>query len=136
VPLSLSQKIPLAGAVIVCTPQDVALLDAIRALNMFRQLNVPILGVIENMSHFLCPHCGGQSDIFGHGGARAAAEKQAISFLGEIPLDLQARINCDQGRLKDNFSENSAVRPYLTSICENLVAQLDVSRGPELPTLV
>ena len=86
--LTMAQRVPLAGAVIVSTPQDIALLDARKALNMFRKVDVPVLGIIENMSYFLCPHCGGRAEIFGHGGARATAAKLGVDFLGEIPLDL------------------------------------------------
>ena len=85
--LTLAQSIPLAGAVIVMTPQDVAMHIASKALAMFRQLNVPILGVLENMSSFVCPHCGTSSSIFKQGGARKASERLGIRFLGQIPLD-------------------------------------------------
>jgi len=95
--LSLSQTIPLTGAVIVSTPQDLALSVASKAIAMFRKLNVPILGVVENMSYYSCPHCGHREDIFGHGGARAAAEKMGYPFLGEIPLDANIRVQSDRG---------------------------------------
>ena len=95
--LSLSQTIPLTGAVIVSTPQDLALSVASKAIAMFRKLNVPILGVVENMSYYVCPHCGEREDIFGHGGARAAASKLGIPFLGEIPLDSKVRVQSDSG---------------------------------------
>ena len=96
--LTMAQRVPLAGAVIVSTPQDIALLDARKALNMFRKVDVPVLGIIENMSYFLCPHCGGRSEIFSHGGARATAAKFGVDFLGEIPLDLAIREQTDAGR--------------------------------------
>src|SRR5438552_757070 len=96
--LSLSQTIPLTGAVIVSTPQDLALTVASKAIAMFRKLNVPILGVVENMSYYLCPQCGHREDIFGHGGARAAAKKMEFPFLGEIPLDVRIRATSDGGR--------------------------------------
>jgi ATP-binding protein involved in chromosome partitioning len=96
--LTMAQRVPLAGAVIVSTPQDIALLDARKALNMFRKVDVPVFGIIENMSYFLCPHCGGRSEIFSHGGARATAEKFGVDFLGEIPLDLAIREQTDAGR--------------------------------------
>jgi ATP-binding protein involved in chromosome partitioning len=89
--LTLSQKVRLAGAVIVTTPQDVALADAVKAVAMFRKVDVPILGIVENMSYFACPHCGGRSEIFGHGGGRATAERLRVPFLGEIPLDPRIR---------------------------------------------
>jgi ATP-binding protein involved in chromosome partitioning len=96
--LTMAQRVPLAGAVIVSTPQDIALLDARKALNMFRKVDVPVLGIVENMSYFVCPHCGGRSEIFSHGGARATAEKFGVDFLGEIPLDLAIREQTDAGR--------------------------------------
>ena len=96
--LTMAQRVPLAGAVIVSTPQDIALLDARKAINMFRKVDVPILGVVENMSYFLCPHCGGRSEIFSHGGARQTAERFGVDFLGEIPLDLAIRQETDAGR--------------------------------------
>ncbi len=95
--LTLSQKAPLAGAIIVSTPQDLALIDARKGLAMFRKVNVPVLGIIENMSYFLCPSCGHRSDIFGHGGARAEAERLGTPFLGEIPLHMDIREKSDAG---------------------------------------
>lgn len=95
--LTLAQTVPLAGAVIVSTPQDIALLDARKGLAMFQKVDVPILGIIENMSYFQCPHCGGRSDIFSHGGAHAEADKLNIPFLGEIPLDIAVRQKSDEG---------------------------------------
>jgi ATP-binding protein involved in chromosome partitioning len=96
--LSMSQQVPLAGAVIVSTPQDIALLDARKGLNMFRKVDVPVLGIIENMSLFICPNCGHESHIFSHGGARLEAEKLGIEFLGEVPLDIEIRETSDSGR--------------------------------------
>jgi ATP-binding protein involved in chromosome partitioning len=96
--LTMSQQVPLTGAVIVSTPQDIALLDARKGLNMFRRVDVPVMGIIENMSYFICPHCQGRSDIFSHGGARAEAEKLGVEFLGEIPLDIEIRETSDGGR--------------------------------------
>jgi ATP-binding protein involved in chromosome partitioning len=97
VPLSLAQNVRLAGAVIVTTPQDVALADAIKGVAMFRKVNVPVLGIIENMSYFACPHCGARTDVFGHGGGRAEAERLGVPFLGEIPLDPAVRDAGDRG---------------------------------------
>ncbi len=96
--LTLSQAVPLAGAVIVSTPQDLALIDARKGLNMFRQVQVPVLGIIENMSYFICPSCGERSDIFGHGGAREEAQKIDTNFLGEIPLEMKIRETSDAGK--------------------------------------
>jgi ATP-binding protein involved in chromosome partitioning len=96
--LTMAQNVPLAGAVIVSTPQDLALIDARRGIAMFNQVKVPILGVVENMSYFVCPHCGGRTDVFSHGGARKEAEKLGVPFLGEAPLDVAIRVNSDDGR--------------------------------------
>lgn len=98
VALSLSQRVAVSGAVIVSTPQDIALIDAIKAINMFRKVDVPILGMIENMSHFSCPHCGGRSDIFSTGGAAREAARLGCDFLGEIPLDMTIRETSDEGK--------------------------------------
>jgi|UPI0004861E0A ATP-binding protein involved in chromosome partitioning len=95
--LTMAQSVPLSGAVIVSTPQDIALIDARKGLNMFRKVDVPVLGIIENMSYFTCPHCGGRTDIFAHGGARHEAEKMQTPFLGEIPLDIKIRETSDAG---------------------------------------
>jgi ATP-binding protein involved in chromosome partitioning len=96
--LTMAQQVPLAGAVIVSTPQDIALIDARRGLSMFEKVDVPVLGIIENMSYFLCPHCGERSEIFSHGGARREAERLGCEFLGEVPLDLVIRETSDEGR--------------------------------------
>ncbi len=95
--LTMAQQVPLKGAVIVSTPQDLALIDARRGIAMFRRVNVPVLGIVENMSTFICPHCGGRSDIFGHGGARHEAERLGVPFLGEVPLDISIREKSDAG---------------------------------------
>jgi ATP-binding protein involved in chromosome partitioning len=96
--LTMAQQVPLSGAVIVSTPQDIALLDARKGLNMFRKVDVPVLGIVENMSYFLCPHCGERSEIFGHGGARREAERLGAEFLGEVPLHITIRETSDEGR--------------------------------------
>jgi ATP-binding protein involved in chromosome partitioning len=96
--LTMAQRVPLTGAVIVSTPQDIALLDARRGINMFRRVDVPVLGIIENMSYFACPHCGERTEIFSHGGARREAVKLGVEFLGEIPLDAAIRETSDDGR--------------------------------------
>jgi ATP-binding protein involved in chromosome partitioning len=95
--LTMAQQVPLKGAVIVSTPQDLALIDARRGIAMFRRVNVPVLGIVENMSTFICPHCGERSDIFGHGGARREAERLGVAFLGEVPLDITIREKSDAG---------------------------------------
>jgi ATP-binding protein involved in chromosome partitioning len=96
--LTMAQQVALAGAVIVSTPQDIALIDARKGLAMFQKVDVPVLGIIENMSYFLCPHCGERSDIFSHGGARREAERLGTEFLGEVPLDMAIRETSDEGR--------------------------------------
>ncbi len=95
--LTLAQKARLAGAVVVSTPQDIALIDARRGVKMFGQVNVPVLGIVENMSYFSCPHCGGRTDVFGHGGAAAEAARISVPFLGEVPLLLEIRETGDAG---------------------------------------
>ena len=95
--LTLAQNVPLKGAVIISTPQDLSLIDARRGLAMFKKVNVPVLGIVENMSYFQCPHCGTRSDIFGHGGARHEAERLAVPFLGEVPLHMSIRATSDSG---------------------------------------
>src|SRR6516162_2628119 len=95
--LTMAQQVPLKGAVIVSTPQDLALIDARRGIAMFRRVNVPVLGIVENMSTFICPHCGTRSDIFGHGGARHEAERLGVPFLGEVPLAIDIREKSDAG---------------------------------------
>jgi len=95
--LTMAQRVPIAGAVIVSTPQDLSLIDAKKGLNMFRKVEVPVLGIVENMSYFLCPHCNERSDIFAHGGAAQAATQMGVDFLGEIPLDMAIRAGGDDG---------------------------------------
>lgn len=112
--LTMAQSVPLSGAVIVSTPQDIALLDAKKGLNMFRKVDVPVLGLIENMSYFCCPNCGHRTEIFGHGGARAEADRLGMPFLGEIPLDVVIRETSDGGHpivASDPASEHA--RAYL-----------------------
>ena len=95
--LTMAQQVPLRGAVIVSTPQDLALIDARRGIAMFKRVNVPVLGIVENMSTFICPKCGTRSDIFGHGGARHEAERLGVPFLGEVPLEMAIRETSDAG---------------------------------------
>ena len=134
--LTLSQLLPLTGAVVVCTPQDVALLDAVKAIAMFRKVNIPVLGMIENMSYFLCPSCGKRYDIFGSGGARKRAAELEIPFLGEVPINIQIRVNGDAGQLADNFTP-AAGAEYFEAICFNLVKNLAETHraAPPLPKL-
>lgn len=121
--LSLSQTIPLTGAVIVSTPQDMALSVASKAIAMFNKLNVPILGIVENMSYYICTHCGQREDIFGHGGARTAAGKMRLPFLGEIPLDVRIRKESDEGRpvaLDGSTAGGKAFREVAKAVVEQV----------------
>ncbi len=129
VQLTLAQKTKLAGAVIVSTPQDIALLDARKGINMFHKVNVPILGIIENMSYFLCPGCGERHDIFSTGGARLTAEKYAAPFLGDIPLDLDIRETSDGGRPIVVSKSSSAHAKAYMEIAANLVESMSVPRA-------
>jgi ATP-binding protein involved in chromosome partitioning len=134
--LTLSQLLPLAGAVVVCTPQEVALLDAVKAVAMFRKVNIPILGMVENMSGFVCPQCGKRYDIFGSGGAERKAGELGIGFLGSLPINIGIRSSGDAGRSAANFDDPN-VAPYLREICQNLVRRLPQSKAQAapLPTL-
>jgi len=136
VALSLSQLLPLTGAVIVGTPQDVALLDVVKAIQMFRKVNVEVLGMIENMSFFVCPQCGARHDIFGSGGAKKKARELHVPFLGEVPIVTELRVLADRGQIGKAF-ENEAAGPYLDSICLNLLRQLvqQHHEKPQMPTL-
>ena len=132
--LTLSQMLPLTGAVVVCTPQDVALLDAVKAIAMFRKVNIPVLGMVENMSGFICPDCGKRYDIFGSGGARRRAEELNVPFLGEVPLNMQIRVHGDAGTTDDNFGDK-IVGPYLTKLVTALVRNLAQSAAIKPPML-
>ena len=116
--ITLAQRIDFAGAIIVSTPQDIALIDAIRGVNMFQKMNIKILGIIENMSYYLCEKCGHRADIFGHDGAKNTAKKMNIDFLGEIPLHLSIRENADKGT------------PIVLSNpdCEHSLAYIDIAK--------
>ncbi len=132
--LSLSQVLPVTGSVIVCTPQQVALLDAERAISMFHTVNIPILGMVENMSGFICESCGKRYDIFGSGGARAKAEELNVPFLGEVPLNMQIRTSGDAGDMLSNFS-NPIVGPALEKIVFSLVRNLAQSAASSPPMM-
>ncbi|MFQ5462984.1 MAG: Mrp/NBP35 family ATP-binding protein [Phycisphaerae bacterium] len=119
VPLSLAQSIPLTGAIVVCTPQDVAIIDAQRAIKMYEQLNVPCLGVIENMSYYICRECGHRDELFDHGGAATAARLLGVPFLGEIPLNARIREYCDAGTPDKHFSQSP---DYVVEATDKVVA--------------
>lgn len=122
--LSVAQQLPLTGAVIVSTPQDIALIDVRKGIAMFQKVGVPILGVIENMSYFECPHCHERTDIFGHGGAKKDAERLSVTFLGQIPLDLSVRLTSDAGTPIVIQSPDSKQAGYFMEIADHLVASL------------
>ncbi len=160
VPLTLAQSLPLTGAVVVCTPQEVALIDAVRAIAMFRQLKVPILGMVENMSFFdilaylkarggpkiaQVAASGGlfenegdeRAYLFGQGGARKKAEELGVPFLGEVPLNMFLRERGDQGRIREALGAESPSRPYLLGVVEKLAAQISIQnlKSPKMPKL-
>ncbi|MDE3096675.1 MAG: Mrp/NBP35 family ATP-binding protein [Chloroflexota bacterium] len=124
--MSLAQEAPISGVVIVSTPQDVALEDAAKAVSMFDKLNVPIFGVIENMSYFACPHCGERTEIFGHGGAKAAAEDLGLEFLGELPLDLATRRAGDDGEPIVHAAPESAQAAAFLDVARQVAARCSV----------
>jgi ATP-binding protein involved in chromosome partitioning len=129
--LTMAQQVPLAGAVIVSTPQDIALLDARKGLNMFRKVDVPVLGIVENMSYFLCPNCGHQADIFGHGGARTEAARLGVEFLGEIPLHLDIRETSDSGRPIVVTRPDTEHAAAYRAIADRIWQQLSAGVGPQ-----
>jgi ATP-binding protein involved in chromosome partitioning len=133
--LTMSQQVPLAGAVIVSTPQDIALIDARKGLNMFKKVEVPILGLIENMSTFICPKCGEQSDIFGHGGARSEAQRLGVPFLGEVPLHMDIRTNSDGGTPVTASNPEGPHALIYKQIANELLSKLESVSG-ERPQIV
>ncbi|HUT48319.1 MAG TPA: Mrp/NBP35 family ATP-binding protein [Alphaproteobacteria bacterium] len=127
--LTMAQRVPLAGAIIVSTPQDIALLDARKGLNMFRKVDVPVLGIVENMSLYICPNCGHEAHIFSHGGARKEAERLGIDFLGEIPLDIEIRETSDGGRPIVTSNPGSPHAKAYRSIAEKIWVKLEAREG-------
>jgi ATP-binding protein involved in chromosome partitioning len=122
--LTLAQKASLAGAVVVSTPQDIALIDARRGVKMFEQVRVPVLGIVENMSYFACPDCGHRTNIFGHGGARAEAARIGVAFLGEVPLQLAIRETGDAGAPICASDPESDAAAAFRAIAANVLAAL------------
>jgi len=131
--LTMAQQVPLAGAVIVSTPQDLALLDARKGLAMFRKVDVPVLGIVENMSYFLCPSCGERSDIFGHGGAQAEATRLGVPFLGEVPLHMRIRETSDAGRPVVAAEPDGPHAAIFKSIAVNALQSMDSSASSRVP---
>jgi len=127
--LTLSQKVRLSGAVIVTTPQDVALADAIKGVAMFRKVGVPILGIVENMSFFQCPHCGGRSEVFGHGGGRREADRLDAPFLGEVPLDASIREGGDSGRPVASLDSGSTLKAAFLDLADKVLRELQGQSG-------
>jgi ATP-binding protein involved in chromosome partitioning len=133
--LTLAQNVALAGAVIVSTPQDLALIDARRGIAMFNKVAVPVLGIIENMSYFLCPHCGARSDIFAHGGARHEAERFGVPFLGEVPLDMSIREHSDAGRPVAAVDPDGEHAKIYRAIAAQVKAALEKGRPRAAPRI-
>ncbi len=129
VQLTLSQKADVTGAVVVSTPQDIALIDAKKALDMFKKTGTPVLGMIENMSTFICPNCEHESHIFGHGGARREAERLGVPFLGEIPLDLDIRTMSDGGTPIVAVKPKSPQAQRFREIARLLIASPEIARA-------
>ena len=134
VPLSLVQTIPITGAVVVCTPQDIALMDACRAVKMYEQLNVPCLGIVENMSYYLCPKCGHRDEVFDHGGVETAAKELGVPFLGEIPLNAQVRIFNDAGTPMRIFTDTEDyVREAIYRVVARAAGQISIKSDQQTP---
>ncbi|MBN8196293.1 Mrp/NBP35 family ATP-binding protein [Thalassospira povalilytica] len=128
--LSMAQRVPVTGAVIVSTPQDIALLDAKKGLNMFRKVNVPVFGLIENMSYYKCPECGHVDHVFDHGGARKAADELGVPFLGEIPLDLKIRLGADEGKpIVQTEADGEHAKAY-GAIAQKIATAIEERVGP------
>ncbi len=137
--LTMSQQVPLAGAIIVSTPQDLALIDARKGLNMFRRVDVPVLGIVENMSYFICPNCGERSDIFGHGGAEAEAKRIGVPFLGAVPLHMDIRAKSDAGTpivVSDPESEHAKIYRRIAEAAWNRVQEERSMGGRQAPAIV
>jgi ATP-binding protein involved in chromosome partitioning len=133
--LTLAQRVPLGGAVIVSTPQDIALIDARKGLAMFRRTHVPVLGMVENMSTFVCPHCGNETHIFGHGGARETAGKIECDFLGEVPLHLSIRETSDAGAPISATQPDSPQAKAFLAIASKIAAKLKAGTQRPAPTI-
>ena len=126
--LTLSQRVQLSGAIIVSTPQDLSLIDARKGLNMFKKVNVPILGIIENMSYFECHNCNTKHEIFGNGGAKAEAEKLGVTFLNEIPLDISLRTTSDAGNPIVHKEPNNSISKKYMEIGSKILNQIQKNR--------
>jgi ATP-binding protein involved in chromosome partitioning len=127
--LSISQLVPLTGAVIVTTPQNVALHDSKKGLSMFQKVNVPVLGIVENMSYFICSHCHERTEIFSHGGGKLAAEKLGVPFLGEIPIDPEVRVGGDSGLPVLVSHPDSPTAEAFRKIARAIAAQISIQNA-------
>jgi ATP-binding protein involved in chromosome partitioning len=126
VALSMAQSVPMAGAVVVTTPQGVSVSDVRKAVAMFRQLNIPVLGVVENMSFFVCGHCQERTDIFGNGGGRRMAEEMAIPFLGEVPIDTRVRSGGDEGKPIVAMAPEAPAAVAFADVAGKVAAQISI----------
>ncbi len=126
--LTLTQAVPLTGAVIVTTPQDVALADAKKGINMFKKVEVPVLGIVENMSYFMCPHCSERTEIFDHGGGKKASDKFKVPFLGEIPLDTKIRVGGDCGKPIVISEPESPITAAFKKLADSVISQVSDSK--------
>ena len=129
VQLTMAQQVPLSGAIIVSTPQDLALIDARKGLNMFRKTDIPVIGIIENMSFFICSKCGDRHEIFGHGGARMEAEKLGVPFLGGVPLHLDIRVNSDSGKPITATAPESVHAGIYRDLAAKAWSELEAAQG-------
>ncbi len=134
--LTLAQRVPLSGAVIISTPQDIALIDARKGLNMFRKVDVPVFGIVENMSYFLCPSCGEKSDIFGHGGAQETAKELGVDFLGEVPLHMDIRTTSDAGTPITATEPDSAHAKIYRDLAARVQEKIEAGLGASGPKIV
>lgn len=126
--LTLTQSLPLTGAIVVSTPQDVALADAKKGINMFKKVEVPVLGIVENMSYFICPHCNERTEIFDHGGGKKASKKFDVPFLGEIPLDTSIRVGGDTGKPIVISDPDSAVSQAFSQLSDLIIQQVNKTK--------
>jgi ATP-binding protein involved in chromosome partitioning len=129
VALSMAQSVPMAGAIVVTTPQGVSVSDVKKAVGMFRQLNIPVLGVVENMSYFVCGHCEERTDIFGNGGGRRMAEEMQIPFLGEVPIDTRVRAGGDEGAPIVSAAPDAPAAKAFTAVASQVAAQVSIQNA-------
>ncbi|MBL4741052.1 MAG: Mrp/NBP35 family ATP-binding protein, partial [Sneathiella sp.] len=134
--LTIAQKVPVTGAVIISTPQDIALIDARKGLNMFKKTDIPVFGIIENMSYFHCPSCGERSDIFGHGGAKETAEELGVDFLGEVPLHMDIRKTSDAGTPITATEPESAHAVIYKELASKIQDKIEASLAESGPSFV